>query len=188
RSRLGTLYHWSKFRGAAQNEGQRQKARAALTQMPDDIICAFIKEIDRILVPSGHLMLWVDKYHLVEGVQPWLRGLNLKIVDLVTWDKGRIGMGYRTRRRCEYMMIIQKPPLRAKGIWTARNIPYVWLEKLTKDNRGHAHVKPVNLQAAVIAATTDKNDIVVDPAAGSYSVMNAAHSVGRRFLGCDLRG
>lgn len=43
----------------------------------------------------------------------------------------------------------------------------------------------MNLQARLITAVTDPSDVVLDPAAGSYSVMTAAHQVGRQFLGCD---
>ena len=170
-------------------EGERQKGRAALDQMTGDVIRQFIGQIERVLTPRGHLMLWVDKFHVAEGVSPWLEGRNLKIVDMITWDKGRIGMGYRTRRRCEYLMVIQKLPLRAKGVWTLHNIPDVWAEKLEKDAAGaHAHVKPAGLQAQLIAATTPPGALVVDPAAGSFSVMKAAHRMERHFLGCDLRG
>jgi site-specific DNA-methyltransferase (adenine-specific) len=168
------------------NEGARQVGRAALTQMSETTIRAFIEEITRVLRPKGHLMLWVDKFHLAEGVHAWFAGLGVKMVDLITWDKGRIGMGYRTRRRCEYLAVIQRLPLRAKGVWTAHNIPDVWKEVRAPGTEAHVHSKPVGLQAALIAATTASGDIVVDPAAGSYSVMSAAHSVGRRFLGCDL--
>jgi DNA modification methylase len=28
--------------------------------------------------------------------------------------------------------------------------------------------------------------LVVDPAAGSFTVMHAAHELGRNFVGCDL--
>lgn len=52
--------------------------------------------------------------------------------------------------------------------------------------REHPHAKPVEIQARLIEATTAENDFVVDPAAGSFSVMDSALSVGRRFLGCDL--
>jgi len=170
------------------NEGQRQKGRAALDQMSGEVIAQFIGQIARVLTPRGHLMLWVDKFHVVEGVTPWLEGLDLKVVDMVTWDKGRIGMGYRTRRRCEYLMVIQKLPVRAKGVWTLHNIPDVWQEKLEKGAGGHAHTKPVGLQGQLIAATTAPGGLVIDPAAGSFSVMKAAHDMGRHFLGCDLRG
>ena len=52
----------------------------------------------------------------------------------------------------------------------------------------HAHQKPVGLQAALIEAVTEPGDLVVDPAAGSFSVMESALSVGRNFLGGDLDG
>jgi site-specific DNA-methyltransferase (adenine-specific) len=171
------------------NEGARQKGRAALDQMTSDVIAQFIGQIARVLTPRGHLMLWVDKFHVVEGVTPWLEGLDLKVVDMITWDKGRIGMGYRTRRRCEYLMVVQKLPVRAKGVWTLHNIPDVWQEKLEKGaTTQHAHSKPLGLQAQLIAATTPPGGLVVDPAAGSFSVMKAAHDMGRHVLGFDLRG
>jgi len=167
------------------NEGKRQKKRAELTQMPENTIRAFIGQIARTLRPSGHLMLWVDKFHLVEGVKPWLNGLPLCVVDAITWDKGRIGMGYRTRRKSEYLVVIQKEPTRAKGVWTSHNIPDVWSEKL--DGReGHAHAKPEKLQAALISATTAVGELVIDPAAGGFSVLRSALSVGRHFIGTDL--
>ena len=76
------------------NEGkQRGQKRAALMQMPDDVIGRFIRGIDRVLIPSGHLFLWVDKFHLCQGIGPWLENTGLDIVDLVTWDKGTFGMG-----------------------------------------------------------------------------------------------
>ena len=33
-----------------------------------------------------------------------------------------------------------------------------------------------------------RRDIVIDPAAGSFSVMEACRHTGRRFLGCDING
>jgi site-specific DNA-methyltransferase (adenine-specific) len=72
-----------------------------------------------------------------------------------------------------------------KGVWTVHDIPDNWLEKVEKK---HPHAKPERLQAALIVATTAPGDIVLDPAAGGFSAMRSAHSVGRRFLGCDLEG
>lgn len=167
------------------NEGARQKGRASLTQMPEEVIRKFITELSRVIAPSGHLMLWIDKFHLVEGVKPWLADTKLELVDMITWDKGRIGMGYRTRRRSEYLVILQKHPKKAKGVWTSHNIPDVWLEKI-KPN--HPHSKPQDLQSALIEATTKPGDLILDPASGGFSVMESALKVGRDFLGCDLAG
>lgn len=166
------------------NEGERQRGRAALPQMAESTIRAFVVEIARVLRPAGHLLLWVDKFHLCEGVAPWTADTPLRIVDLIVWDKGRIGMGYRTRRRSEYLLVLQKPPLRAKGVWRRRDIPDVWCERVGR--RRHAHAKPVGLHAALVEALTEPGDAVVDPAAGSYTVLDACRKTGRRFLGCDL--
>ena len=96
--------------------------------MSEETIAEFIKGISRVLTPSGHLFLWVDKFHICTGVEPWLTQWGLEIVDLVTWNKDKMGMGYRTRRYAEYLVIAQKLPKRAKGVWHRHNIPDVWTE------------------------------------------------------------
>lgn len=169
------------------NEGvKRGKRRVQLEQMDDEIIIKFISEIDRVLKPSGHLFLWVDKFHLCQGVQDWLNDTKLQLVDLIVWEKPRIGMGYRTRNKCEFLIVMQKKPIRAKGVWTIHNIPNVWQESvITKE---HPHSKPIELQEKLICATTQENDIVLDPAMGSGSVLAACKNSGRNFIGGDLNG
>ena len=167
------------------NEGERRgAARASLPQMTDEIP-AFIAGIDRCLMPSGHLFLWTDKYHLCTGIGHWLEGTALEIVDMVTWHKQRIGMGYRTRRASEYLIVLQKAPRKAKGVWKVHTIPDMWSEKVPGRR---VHPKPVGLQSALIEAVSNPGDVVIDPAAGSFSVMEACRQKGRTFLGCDING
>lgn len=167
------------------NEGERQKGRATLMQMPEEVIQAFIAGIARALRPQGHLFLWTDKFHLCEGISPWIAGTGLEVVDMMTWSKGRIGMGHRTRRMAEYCVILQKPPRRAKGVWTDHRIPDVVQEKLARGP--HPHAKPVELQATLLGAVTQPGDIVIDPAAGSFSTLAACRKLpGRVFFGTDL--
>lgn len=169
------------------NEGvSRQQERVALPQMEERQIISFIKEISRALMPSGHLLLWVDKYHLCQGISDWTNPTELSIVDLIVWYKKRIGMGYRTRRTSEYCIVLQKRPLRAKGVWRSHDIPDVWEEE--KTDRTFTHAKPIALQIKLIETLTNTKDIVIDPAAGSFSVLEACKRTNRRFLGCDIRG
>lgn len=167
------------------NEGERQKERARLAQMDDEIIIKFINEIDRVLTASGHLFLWIDKFHLCEGTSHWTINTNLKIADLITWDKGKIGMGYRTRRKSEYLLVLQKQPLKAKGHWLRHDIPDVWSEKIT--DRVHPHQKPLALQQHLIEAVSSTGDYILDPSAGSYSVLEACKKISRNFVGSDLK-
>ena len=166
------------------NEGKsRGTERSALPQMSDTTIISFIKEINRVLVPKGHLFLWVDKFNLCTGIIPWLKDTKLNLVDMIVWDKMKIGMGYRTRRQCEYLMVLQKDPVRAKGCWDDHSIPDIWQEKKGKE---HTHSKPLNLQKRLILATTNENDLVLDPASGGYSVFKACGETNRNFIGGDL--
>lgn len=166
------------------NEGQsRGKARCSLQQMSEDTIIQFINGIDRVLVNSGHLFLWVDKFHLCQGVLSWFENTQLNLVDMIVWDKGKIGMGYRSRRKSEYLVVFQKSPVRAKGCWTDHGIPDVWEEKTEKI---HPHSKPIDLQKRLIEATTKVGDVVIDPAAGGFSVFEACKLTGRTFIGGDI--
>lgn len=169
------------------NEGrQRGVKRFALKQMTKRTISEFIALIDRALIPSGHLFLWIDKFHLCSGFHEWFNLAQLDVVDMITWDKGKIGMGYRSRRRSEHVVVLQKRPRKAKGVWKIHNIPDVWLEKIVK--KEHTHTKPLKLQAELLSAVSNEGDIVIDPAAGSFSVLEACRLQGRNFLGCDING
>lgn len=167
------------------NEGERQKERAVLNQMSEGTIQDFIIQIDRVSLPGSHLFLWIDKFHLCEGTAHWFKNTSLSIVDLITWDKAKIGMGYRTRRKSEYLLVLQKKPIRAKGIWVSHDIPDVWTEKII--NKIHPHQKPFSLQAKLINAVSSKNEYILDPCAGSYEVLKACKENFRNFIGCDLK-
>lgn len=167
------------------NEGKsRGKERSSLPQMSQEIIFDFLAKIELVLKPNGYLFLWLDKFHLFE-VKSWIEKYpSLEIVDLITWNKMKIGMGYRTRRKSEYLVIIQKAPRQAKITWTLHNVPDVWDEKILDKN--HTHAKPIELQKQLILATTNENDLVLDPASGGYSVFRACKELNRNFIGCDL--
>jgi site-specific DNA-methyltransferase (adenine-specific) len=108
---------------------------------------------------------------------------ELNTVDLIAWDSLRMGMGKRSRRRGDYLLILQKPPITPSN-WVDHGIPSRWVEKVNR--KIHPHVKPVGLIERLIRAVTLPGDLVVDPAAGSFVVMHEALRPERQFLGCDL--
>lgn len=90
------------------NEGEKRgRKRTELPQMSEKVIAEFIQEINRILIHSGHLFLWMDKFHLCQGFSAWMDGTTLDVVDLINWNKVKMGMGYRTRRVGEYLVVLQ---------------------------------------------------------------------------------
>lgn len=168
------------------NEGVRQKARAGLPAMNDRTIALFVEEIERVLAGSGHMVLWIDKFALGTGghLRYFAYAPHLKVVDLIHWNKVRIGMGRRARCRSEYAIVAQKLPIRAKGCWTDHRLEDAWIEHA--DRAVHAHAKPYQLTERLIRATTKRGDLVVDPCAGGYGVLDACKASGRQFVGCDL--
>ena len=104
----------------------------------------------------------------------------------MVWEKHNIGMGYRTRNKCEFLMILQKEPIKAKSTWKLHNIPNVWKEKV--DTKNHPHTKPLELQKTLINCVTEEGDVVIDPAMGSGSVLQGCLDTKRIFIGCDING
>ena len=166
------------------NEGSRQQGRAGLPAMTTDYIGACCREIARALKPSGYLLRWTDTFHLCKADHLGVADI-FRCVDLIAWDNLRPGNGYRSRRRGDYLLVLQKPPIAPKRTWRDHGIPSRWQEKV--DRNIHPHVKPIELITRLIGAVTHPGDLVVDPAAGSFVVMRAAHQLGRNFIGCDLK-
>lgn len=170
------------------NEGEsREKARAVLPQMTNYDIGMFVAEIANALAPGGHLFLWLDKFSIGSGhhVRFLAHAPVLKLVDLLAWNKMRPGMGRRFRCRTEYLVVAQKEPTRAKGVWSDHRLDDCWPEQ--SDRSVHPHAKPYQLTERLIRAVTKRGDLVIDPCAGSYTVLEACKASGREFLGCDLK-
>lgn len=165
----------------------RQTSRTALPQMTDRTIENFVTGIERALAPSGHMVLWGDKFtvascrHLLWTERHLGR---LHMVDMIAWNKIAPGMGRRTRCYTEYALIYQKAPKRAKGIWLDRGIMDNWPE--SADRSFHVHAKPTQLIYRLIRCVTKAGDLVIDPAAGGYGVLEACRLTRREFMGGDL--
>lgn len=174
------------------NEGARQQGRAALPQMDGKLIADMLAEIERVLVPSGHLLLWMDKFLLVSG--RWHRWMPdptpMREVDCVIWRKlGAPGMGKRTRYTWEACVVIQKAPIGVKenGHWPDRGmLDFDDTVEAHPERKRHPHAKPIPLIARLIAQTTKPKDLVIDPCAGGYGVLDACRAGGRTFLGADI--
>jgi site-specific DNA-methyltransferase (adenine-specific) len=165
------------------NDGARQRERCQLPAMSSDFIDQCCREAARVLMPSGYLMRWQNAFQV--GMAHHLRIADvLQCVDLIAWDNQRQSNGWRARRRGDYLVVLQKKPIKAQATWRDRGIPDRWPEKV--DRKLHPHVKPIGLITRLIGAVTQLGDLVVDPAAGSFVVMRAANQLGREFVGCDI--
>ncbi len=76
-----------------------------------------------------------------------------------------------------------------KGWYTLVNMKDVWnidmVGRTSAERTGYATQKPLELARRIIEASTVEGDLVGDFFCGSGSVLEAAYSLGRRFMGCD---
>ena len=169
------------------NEGKdRGKRRCALEQMTDAVIGRFVRGINRALIPVGPPVPVGRQVPPVPRRAPVVRRNQPRYRRSSNVGQRHIRHGYRTRRRAEYCVVLQKQPRKAKGVWKIHNITDVIQEQASQ--REHPHTKPVDLQGELMAAVSHEGDFVIDPAAGSFSVLQAARNRRRTFLGCDLNG
>jgi len=160
-----------------------------LTSQSDYQILRILEQIQRVLKSSSFCLLWVNKTLLGNDRVPlWLlKTPNLRIVDFLVWHKKNyLGLGNWLRSNAEFCFLLQKYPQKGK-VFKNRSFGNVWEEAtISVSKRKHPHQKPRELIKALILATTSENDLVVDPCAGSFVVLEVCQELGRNYLGCDL--
>ncbi|WNE40128.1 MAG: Modification methylase DpnIIB [Mycoplasmataceae bacterium] len=158
--------------------------KTPLAYQTEQEINQFMQEIERILEPNGYLCLWVNKWVLLEyRIQNWLKNVDkLKVVDVLAWNKDKLGMGARFRNQLEFLVLLQKFPYKVN--FPDRRITNLWTEKINQ--KKHPHQKPLQLLKRLISTLTQESDLIIDPCAGSFVSLTACQALNRNFLGCDL--
>src|SRR3954469_14619184 len=97
-----------------------------------------------------------------------------------------LGLGNWLRSNAEFCFLLQKY-LQSGKLFKNRSFGNVWEEATIFPNkRKHPHQKPRELIKALILATTSENDLIVDPCAGSFVVLEICQELNRNYLGVDL--
>lgn len=152
-------------------------------------IMQILKEVERILKPSAFCLLWVNKGLLgSDRIANWMiKAPSLKIVDCLIWHKkNTLGLGNWLRSNAEFCFLLQKYPQSGK-LFKNRSFGNVWEEAtISVNKRKHPHQKPRELTKALIMATTSEKDLIVDPCAGSFILLEICQELNRNYLGVDL--
>lgn len=164
---------------------------------------AWLGECYRVLKPSG--TIWVTgTLHIYLSVGMAMMELGFRILNDITWEKTNPppNLGCRCfAHSTETILWATKAPKGSRHKYTfhyqemkaengGKQMKSVW--QFPAAGRGekklgkHPTQKPVALIERCLRASTNAEDLVLDPFAGSASTGIAALSLGRRFVGCDI--
>lgn len=158
----------------------------------------WIKECCRILKPTGSIAVWGSRISIFD-VQPVLSQFFPKFLDMLTWIK-RDSPPNMTRRgmapSTEFCLIYTK----AEKGWTfnhddikryndgkqMRNYVDIQRTMPAEERTGHPTQKKIETQLLLVEMLSNKNEIVLDPFAGSGTLPVACLKTDRNFIGFEL--
>ncbi|MDE2766018.1 MAG: DNA methyltransferase [Chloroflexota bacterium] len=103
-------------------------------------------------------------------------------------EHGRI---YRTRKReggvVTRQYLDESPGVPLSNTWTDIKQLYAYQWRLRQqEEMGYATQKPRALLERIIATSSNKGDVVLDPFCGCATTLEAAHKLGREWIGIDI--
>jgi site-specific DNA-methyltransferase (adenine-specific) len=112
----------------------------------------------------------------------------MEFCQMIVWDKGPMGMGWRYRRSYETILVAFKKGEPMRWYDTSKKIENIIrpIGKIIPQADDHPTVKPVALMEHFIKLHTQEGDTVLDPFAGSGTTGVAAVAMGRNFIGIEI--
>lgn len=145
--------------------------------------------------------IWISgTHHNIFAIANLLTELDYKILNVITWAKTNPPPNISCRfftYSTEFILWARKSPKvphkynyeLMKAINEGKQMTDVWrlpaIGRWEKSCGKHPTQKPLALLTRIILASTDENDWILDPFAGSSTTGIAANLCGRRFLGIE---
>ena len=145
--------------------------------------------------------IWISgTHHNIFAIANLLTELGYKILNVITWAKTNPPPNISCRfftYSAEFILWARKSPKvphkynyeLMKAINDGKQMTDVWrlpaIGRWEKSCGKHPTQKPLALLTRIILASTDENDWILDPFAGSSTTGIAANLCGRRFLGME---
>lgn len=114
--------------------------------------------------------------HLVGAIE----SCNLRVNQMVVWDKKSFGMGHGFRSQHELIVHASKGVARICDLSYGNILPHP-----RADDEHHPSPKPPELVADLLRVTTEPGDEVLDPFMGGGPTLLAAHALGRRVTAIE---
>lgn len=180
------------------DKGQWDKSKGP--EMNHEFNTAWLSRCQKLLKPNG--TLWVSgTYHVIHSVGYAIQQLGMKILNDIIWEKPNpppnLSCRYFTHstetiiwaaknEKCKHCFNYDRMREENNG----KQMKSVWVLTAPngeeKDFGKHPTQKPVALLERIILASTNENDLVFDPFAGSSTTGVVAINCGRKYVGTEL--
>jgi len=150
---------------------------------------------------ADNATIWISgTHHNIFTLGQLLPELGFKILNVITWEKTNPPPNFSCRfftHSTEFVIWARKYPKiphyfdyeLMKKLNDDKQMKDVWrlpaVAKWEKSCGKHPTQKPLALLAQIILASTKKDDIILDPFAGSSTTGIASNVLGRNFIGID---
>jgi len=142
----------------------------------------YIKEAKRVLANTAWFLSFCGSVSL-SVFYPTIYNF-WKAVDVLVWDKGRIGMGRPWRKQYELIIAAHDEDYCKGDMATRADI--LKFTPINHTNRTHQAEKPVTLLSELIKATTAEGAIIFDPFVGTGATAVAAQKLNRNYIGLEI--
>lgn len=166
----------------------------------EEFYFTFLKESQRIIKPTGSI--WVSgTMHNIYYIGYLMSKLEMRILNNITWQKKNPPPNLSCKmfthstetilwasknKKCKYTFNYQDMKEENDG----KQMKDVWTYSLTKKSEKsfgkHPTQKPLDLLKRIVKASSNPNDLVLDPFLGSGTTGVAAIELGRKFIGIDI--
>ena len=161
----------------------------------------WIRECYRILKDDG--TIWISgTLHNIYSIGMALEEEGFKIINNITWQKTNPppNLACKTFTHSTETVLWARKDLKGakykfnyklmKEMNGNKQMKDVWTTSLTKPSEKkfgkHPTQKPLELLKKIILASTNENDLILDPFSGSGTTGIAANMLGRNYVGIDL--
>lgn len=142
----------------------------------------WLPEMYRVLKDGSHCYIMINGRNLAE-LQVEAEKAGFKYQNLLVWNKGNSTPNRYYLNACEFILMLRKGAAKSINDMGTKNILSV---HNIIGNKNHPTEKPVELMKIMIANSSNKGDIVLDPFAGTGATCVAAKELGRDFIGIEI--
>jgi len=139
------------------------------------------RRIKEKLKNRAHVYTFIDWRHYPLLTMS-IEGAGLFINNLIVWDKGVYTLGGNYRSQYELIVFASRGPPKELNTTTTGNV----LKYKRVVNGQHPTEKPLKLIRKLIMCASGKNDVVLDPLAGSGVTMRACQDLARNCVSIEI--